>query len=223
MTAQLVADGSTWTLKPPAPTALPHPQQAGCFRRSARAPAPPPRSSRPCCSAVPEQQPTAQAVDRRALLLGAGLLLAGGAACPPSGRAAEAAAESSVAPSSSEELVPFSSPSQGYSLLRPTNWELVGGAVGALLLAGWYMLPLASTTGPLGRAGGMLGGGGWVGARPVGRPAGPEPPTFLALSSCQPTPQTSCRRCCDPVPCRWTRRGRMRCSETPPRRAATLE
>ncbi|PRW44979.1 psbP domain-containing chloroplastic [Chlorella sorokiniana] len=108
----------------------PYPRRAAagcCFRRSARAPAALPRSALPRCSAAPEQQPAAQATGRRALLLGTGLLLAGGAACPPSGRAEEAG-DGRAAPSSSEGLVTFSSPSQGYTLLRPASWEQVDKA-----------------------------------------------------------------------------------------------
>ncbi|KAL4448568.1 hypothetical protein ABPG75_005787 [Micractinium tetrahymenae] len=63
---------------------------------------------------------------RRSLLL-SGLLLAGTAVLPPLPSRAEEAAKA-AASSSSGELVSFSNPAQGYTLMRPASWEQVGKA-----------------------------------------------------------------------------------------------
>ena len=67
-----------------------------------------------------------------------GLLLAGAAAgVPPLARADDAAS----AATGIEGLVPYSNPSQGYSLLRPADWEQVRRSVlAAAQLHSWSTL-----------------------------------------------------------------------------------
>lgn len=61
---------------------------------------------------------------RRNVLL-SGLLLAGAATLPPLPSRAQETAGATPSSSSAGELVAFSNPSQGYTLMRPASWEQV--------------------------------------------------------------------------------------------------